>query len=75
MRPLGLMKPKSWSQFWDYLWSAKKIEYSLEGNTISVPASEYNSLKFNMVQLVWTGWWNAGDDILMQDMVLVYHNV
>ncbi|MFA0706680.1 flagellar basal-body MS-ring/collar protein FliF, partial [Vibrio sp. 10N.222.48.A3] len=42
--------------------------YSLEGNTISVPASEYNSLKLNMVRAGLNQERNTGDDILMQDM-------
>ncbi len=67
MRPLGAYETEELIPVLDYL-DLQKIEYSLEGNTISVPASEYNSLKLNMVRAGLNQERNAGDDILMQDM-------
>ncbi|MFA0148690.1 flagellar basal-body MS-ring/collar protein FliF [Vibrio lentus] len=67
MRPLGAYETEELIPVLDYL-DLQKIEYSLEGNTISVPASEYNSLKLNMVRAGLNQEINAGDDILMQDM-------
>ncbi|MEZ8021193.1 flagellar basal-body MS-ring/collar protein FliF [Vibrio splendidus] len=67
MRPLGAYETEELIPVLDYL-DMQKIEYTLEGNTISVPASEYNSLKLNMVRAGLNQERNAGDDILMQDM-------
>ncbi|WP_299686197.1 flagellar basal-body MS-ring/collar protein FliF [uncultured Vibrio sp.] len=67
MRPLGAYETEELIPVLDYL-DQQKIAYSLEGNTISVPASEYNSLKLNMVRAGLNQERNAGDDILMQDM-------
>ncbi|WP_122053827.1 flagellar basal-body MS-ring/collar protein FliF [Vibrio sp. Evd11] len=67
MRPLGAYETEELIPVLDYL-DLQKIEYSLEGNTISVPVSEYNSLKLNMVRAGLNQERNAGDDILMQDM-------
>ncbi|EAQ54215.1 MULTISPECIES: flagellar basal-body MS-ring/collar protein FliF [Vibrio] len=67
MRPLGAYETEELIPVLDYL-DTQKIEYSLEGNTISVPASEYNSLKLNMVRAGLNQERNTGDDILMQDM-------
>ncbi|MFA0012909.1 flagellar basal-body MS-ring/collar protein FliF [Vibrio lentus] len=67
MRPLGAYETEELIPVLDYL-DQQKIEYSLDGNTISVPASEYNSLKLNMVRAGLNQERNAGDDILMQDM-------
>ncbi|MFA0078184.1 flagellar basal-body MS-ring/collar protein FliF [Vibrio artabrorum] len=67
MRPLGAYETEELIPVLDYL-DQQKIEYALEGNTISVPASEYNSLKLNMVRAGLNQERNAGDDILMQDM-------
>ncbi|WP_192890159.1 flagellar basal-body MS-ring/collar protein FliF [Vibrio bathopelagicus] len=67
MRPLGAYETEELIPVLDYL-DLQKIEYSLDGNTISVPASEYNSLKLNMVRAGLNQERNAGDDILMQDM-------
>ncbi|CAK1766986.1 Flagellar M-ring protein [Vibrio crassostreae] len=67
MRPLGAYETEELIPVLDYL-DLQKIEYTLEGNTISVPASEYNSLKLNMVRAGLNQERNAGDDILMQDM-------
>jgi flagellar M-ring protein FliF len=67
MRPLGAYETEELIPVLDYL-DLQKVEYSLDGNTISVPASEYNSLKLNMVRAGLNQERNAGDDILMQDM-------
>ncbi|CAK2665181.1 MULTISPECIES: flagellar basal-body MS-ring/collar protein FliF [Vibrio] len=67
MRPLGAYETEELIPVLDYL-DLQKIQYTLEGNTISVPASEYNSLKLNMVRAGLNQERNAGDDILMQDM-------
>ncbi|MEZ8293093.1 flagellar basal-body MS-ring/collar protein FliF [Vibrio splendidus] len=67
MRPLGAYETEELIPVLDYL-DLQKIEYTLEGNTISVPTSEYNSLKLNMVRAGLNQERNAGDDILMQDM-------
>ena len=67
MRPLEAYETEELIPVLDYL-DLQKIEYTLEGNTISVPASEYNSLKLNMVRAGLNQERNAGDDILMQDM-------
>ncbi|PMG37769.1 flagellar M-ring protein FliF [Vibrio splendidus] len=67
MRPLGAYETEELIPVLDYL-DLQKIEYTLEGNTISVAASEYNSLKLNMVRAGLNQERNAGDDILMQDM-------
>ncbi|MEZ8942707.1 MULTISPECIES: flagellar basal-body MS-ring/collar protein FliF [Vibrio] len=67
MRPLGAYETEELIPVLDYL-DLQKIDYTLEGNTISVPASEYNSLKLNMVRAGLNQERNAGDDILMQDM-------
>ncbi|MEZ9702393.1 flagellar basal-body MS-ring/collar protein FliF [Vibrio sp. 10N.261.46.E12] len=67
MRPLGAYETEELIPVLDYL-DLQKIEYTLEGNTISVPANEYNSLKLNMVRAGLNQERNAGDDILMQDM-------
>ncbi|PMI02784.1 flagellar M-ring protein FliF [Vibrio splendidus] len=67
MRPLGAYETEELIPVLDYL-DLQKIEYTLEGNTISVPASEYNSLKLNMVRAGLNQERNTGDDILMQDM-------
>ncbi|MEZ9322518.1 flagellar basal-body MS-ring/collar protein FliF [Vibrio sp. 10N.286.51.E5] len=67
MRPLGAYETEELIPVLDYL-DLQKIQYTLEGNTISVLASEYNSLKLNMVRAGLNQERNAGDDILMQDM-------
>jgi len=67
MRPLGAYETEELIPVLDYL-DQQKIEYSLDGNTLSVPASEYNSLKLDMVRAGLNQEKNTGDDILMQDM-------
>ncbi|WP_216607845.1 flagellar basal-body MS-ring/collar protein FliF [Vibrio sp. RE88] len=67
MRPLGAYDTEELIPVLDYL-DQEKVEYKLEGNTISVPASDYNSLKLNMVRAGLNNERQAGDEILMQDM-------
>lgn len=67
MRPLGVYETEELIPVLDYL-DQKKVAYKLNGNSLSVPASEYNSLKLDMVRAGLNRSSNAGDDILMQDM-------
>ncbi|USD59236.1 flagellar M-ring protein FliF [Vibrio sp. SCSIO 43140] len=67
MRPLGVYETEELIPVLDYL-DQKKVAYKLEGNALSVPASEYNNLKLDMVRAGLNRQSNAGDDILMQDM-------
>lgn len=67
MRPLGAYETEEMIPVLDYL-DQQKIEYKLDGNTIQVPASDYNSLKLNMVRAGVNQARNEGDDILLQDM-------
>ena len=67
MRPLGAYETEELIPVLDYL-DQEKIDYNLDGNTISVPASEYNSIKLNMVRAGLNSEKQAGNDILMQDM-------
>lgn len=67
MRPLASYETEELIPVLDYL-DQQKQSYRLEGNTILVPASDYNSLKLNMVRAGLNNQSHAGDDILMQDM-------
>nr|WP_275666144.1 flagellar basal-body MS-ring/collar protein FliF [Vibrio sp. Isolate23] len=67
MRPLGAYETEELIPVLDYL-DQQKVNYKLDGNTISVPSSEYNSLKLNMVRAGLNNEKQAGDEILMQDM-------
>lgn len=67
MRPLGAYETDELISVLDYL-DQQKLAYKLEGNTILVPASEYNSLKLNLVRAGLNQSQPAGDDILLQDM-------
>ncbi|WP_394241751.1 flagellar basal-body MS-ring/collar protein FliF [Vibrio astriarenae] len=67
MRPLASYETEELIPVLDYL-DQQKQNYRLEGNTILVPASDYNSLKLNMVRAGLNNQSHAGDDILMQDM-------
>ncbi|WP_431354872.1 flagellar basal-body MS-ring/collar protein FliF [Vibrio genomosp. F6] len=67
MRPLGAYETEEMIPVLDYL-DQQKIEYRLDGNTIQVPASDYSSLKLNMVRAGVNQARNEGDDILLQDM-------
>ncbi|MDE1346071.1 flagellar basal-body MS-ring/collar protein FliF [Vibrio aestuarianus] len=67
MRPLGAYDTEELIPVLDYL-DQQKLDYKLDGNTILVPSSEYNSLKLNMVRAGLNQNKQAGDEILMQDM-------
>nr|WP_216611991.1 flagellar basal-body MS-ring/collar protein FliF [Vibrio sp. RE86] len=67
MRPLGAYETEELIPILDYL-DQQKLDYTLDGNTILVPASEYNTLKLDMVRAGLNQEKQAGDDILLQDM-------
>ncbi|WP_165311992.1 flagellar basal-body MS-ring/collar protein FliF [Vibrio ziniensis] len=67
MRPLGAYDTQELIPVLDYL-DQQKQDYKLDGNTILVPTSDYNSLKLNMVRAGLNQERQAGDDILLQDM-------
>lgn len=67
MRPLGAYETEELISVLDYL-DQQKQEYKLDGNTILVPDSDYNSLKLSLVRAGVNKGQEAGDDILMQDM-------
>jgi len=67
MRPLGIYETEELIPVLDYL-DQQKLDYKLEGNTILVPASDFNSLKLDMVRAGLNREKQAGDDILLQDM-------
>ncbi|MGL4224308.1 flagellar basal-body MS-ring/collar protein FliF [Vibrio misgurnus] len=67
MRPLGAYETEELIPVLDYL-DQQKQQYKLDGNTISVPASDYNSLKLAMQRAGLNQQRQAGDEILMQDM-------
>ncbi|GIB22665.1 flagellar basal-body MS-ring/collar protein FliF [Vibrio cholerae] len=67
MRPLGAYETEELIPVLDYL-DQQKQQYKLDGNTILVPVSDYNSLKLSMVRAGLSQNRQAGDEILMQDM-------
>ncbi|MGF1911082.1 flagellar M-ring protein FliF [Vibrio kasasachensis] len=67
MRPLGAYETEELIPILDHL-DQQKQGYKLEGNTILVPTSEYNSLKLNLARAGLNQATEAGDDILLQDM-------
>lgn len=67
MRPLGAYETEELIPVLDYL-DQQKQQYKLDGNTILVPVSDYNSLKLSMVRAGLNQNRQAGDEILMQDM-------
>ncbi|ADT86376.1 flagellar M-ring protein FliF [Vibrio sp. Vb2880] len=67
MRPLGAYETEELIPVLDYL-DQQKQTYKLDGNTILVPNSDYNSIKLNMVRAGLNQSRQAGDDILLQDM-------
>ena len=67
MRPLGVYETEELIPVLDYL-DQQKLDYQLDGNTILVPASEFNTLKLDMVRAGLNQETHAGDDILLQDM-------
>ncbi|EPN2816177.1 flagellar basal-body MS-ring/collar protein FliF [Vibrio cholerae] len=67
MRPLGAYETEELIPVLDYL-DQQKQQYKLDGNTILVPVSDYNSLKLSMVRAGLNQNRQVGDEILMQDM-------
>ncbi|TMX30851.1 flagellar basal-body MS-ring/collar protein FliF [Vibrio sp. Hep-1b-8] len=67
MRPLGVYETEELIPILDYL-DQQKLDYQLDGNTILVPTSDFNSLKLGMVRAGLNQEKQAGDDILLQDM-------
>ncbi|MFC3031804.1 flagellar basal-body MS-ring/collar protein FliF [Pseudoalteromonas fenneropenaei] len=67
MRPLGQYPTEELIKTLDFL-DAQKIDYQLDGNTIMVPETEYQSIKLKMARDGLTQEPNNGTDILMQDM-------
>ncbi|HFQ5336431.1 TPA: flagellar basal-body MS-ring/collar protein FliF [Vibrio vulnificus] len=67
MRPLGMFETEELIPVLDHL-DQQKINYKLDGNTILVETSEFNSIKLDMVRSGLNQSTQAGDDILLQDM-------
>lgn len=67
MRPLGVYETDELISVLDYFDQSKKT-YKLDGNTILVPASEYNSLKLDLARAGINKQADDGDNILLQDM-------
>jgi flagellar M-ring protein FliF len=67
MRPLGQYPTEELVQTLDFL-DAQKIEYELDGNTIMVAETDYQTIKLQMARDGFTQSPSTGTDILMQDM-------
>lgn len=67
MRPLGTYETEELIPVLDHL-DQQKIDYTLDGNTIRVPAKDYSSIKLNLSRAGLNSATEEGDDILMQDM-------
>ncbi|MBD1582228.1 flagellar basal-body MS-ring/collar protein FliF [Pseudoalteromonas sp. S16_S37] len=67
MRPLGQYPTEELVQTLDFL-DAQKIDYELDGNTIMVAESDYQTIKLQMARDGFTQAPSSGTDILMQDM-------
>ncbi|WP_375750896.1 flagellar basal-body MS-ring/collar protein FliF [Vibrio sp. HN007] len=67
MRPLGTYETDELITVLDYL-DQQKTEYKLDGNTVQVIASEYDSLKLSLARAGLNQPDPAGDDILLNDM-------
>lgn len=67
MRPLGTYETDELILVLDYL-DLSKTEYTLDGNTIRVPADQFSTLKLNLSRAGLNKSTSAGDDILLQDM-------
>lgn len=67
MRPLGTYETEELIPVLDHL-DQQKIDYTLDGNTIRVPAKDYSSIKLNLSRAGLNSSTEEGDDILMQDM-------
>ncbi|KLV11006.1 flagellar basal body M-ring protein FliF [Photobacterium ganghwense] len=67
MRPLGTFETAELIPILDHF-DQKKIVYTLEGNTIRVPADNYSSIKLEMTRAGLNQTTAEGDDILLKDM-------
>lgn len=67
MRPLGTFETAELIPILDHF-DQKKIAYTLEGNTIRVPADNYSSIKLEMTRAGLNQTTAEGDDILLKDM-------
>ena len=67
MRPLGQYEVDELIPVLDYL-DQEKVEYDLEGNTIHVPANQYDSLRLDLARAGLNQTTQEGDEILLQDM-------
>jgi len=67
MRPLGQYPTEELVKTLDFL-DAQKIDYDLEGNTIMVAETDYQTIKLQMARDGFTQSPSTGTDILMQDM-------
>ncbi|NOI65555.1 flagellar basal-body MS-ring/collar protein FliF [Vibrio sp. 99-8-1] len=67
MRPLGSYETEELIPILDYL-DQQKQDYTLDGNVIHVPATEYNQLKLNLTRAGLNQSVDAGDEILLNDM-------
>ncbi|PSW19544.1 flagellar basal body M-ring protein FliF [Photobacterium sanctipauli] len=67
MRPLGTYETAELIPILDHF-DQKKIPYTLDGNTIRVPADSFSSTKLEMTRAGLNNSVAEGDDILLQDM-------
>ncbi|MGF1726719.1 flagellar basal-body MS-ring/collar protein FliF [Photobacterium nomapromontoriensis] len=67
MRPLGTFETAELIPILDHF-DQKQIPYTLDGNTIRVPADQYPSIKLEMTRAGLNQETDEGDDILLQDM-------
>jgi flagellar M-ring protein FliF len=67
MRPLGKMQTQELIETLDFL-DAKKIDYELDGNVVSVDETEYQNIKLLMTREGLDQGPTSGSDIIMQDM-------
>ncbi|UXI00583.1 flagellar basal-body MS-ring/collar protein FliF [Photobacterium sp. TY1-4] len=67
MRPLGTFETEELIPILDHF-DQKKIEYTLDGNTIRVAADKFSSIKLEMSRAGLNNNVAEGDEILLQDM-------
>ncbi|WP_064605444.1 flagellar basal-body MS-ring/collar protein FliF [Photobacterium sp. J15] len=67
MRPLGTFETEELIPILDHF-DQKKIEYTLDGNTIRVPADTFSSIKLEMTRAGLNSTVQEGDEILLKDM-------
>ncbi|MDV5171123.1 flagellar basal-body MS-ring/collar protein FliF [Photobacterium rosenbergii] len=67
MRPLGTYETAELIPILDHF-DQKKISYTLDGNTIRVPADNFSAIKLELTRAGLNQTVAVGDDILLQDM-------